>query len=168
MVRRRARIRVSMLLTVVALGAFSAPQSTAASGVTADLDGRSLSVAEIARFHCELIEYPRVHCFRTEEARDARVQSALRAGVTLASGYVIAWQDAGFTGSSVTLTTDVSNLGSIGWNDRITSFKSISGASGRFYEHASYLGVYYAFCCSVQVSNVGQTYNDKFSSLDLF
>jgi hypothetical protein len=168
MVRRRARIRVFMGLTALCVSGLIVPGSVAASGISADLEGRPLPVSQIGRYHCELLAYPRVHCFRSEQARDAKVRSALSSGQSLASGYVVAWQDAGFLGPSVTLTNDVSNLGSIGWNDRITSFKSISGASGRFYEHAGYTGSVYSFCCSVQVSNVGQTYNDKFSSFDLF
>jgi hypothetical protein len=150
------------------LEALVVPQPVAGAEVTANLDGRPLPVSEINRFHCEALDYPRVHCFRSASDRDARVRSAVRANLSLATGYVIAWQDAGFLGPSITLSGDVSNLGSLGWNDRITSFKAFSGASGRFYEHANYAGVYYAFCCGVQVSNVGQTYNDKFSSLDLF
>jgi hypothetical protein len=168
MVRRAALVRVFIVLTVSSLATCLVPASAAAAGITAELDGRSLPVAAINKFHCEVLDYPRVHCFRSEAARDAKVLSAIRGPAAVPTGYVTAWQDASFGGPSVTLTTDVSNLGSIGWNDRITSFKAVSGASGRFYEHAGYGGIYYAFCCGAQVSNVGQTYNDKFSSLDLF
>jgi hypothetical protein len=100
--------------------------------------------------HRHLLDWPYLHCFRSERVRDASVALALRTSGSnvLSGGYVTAWQDQGSNGPSVTLSADVNNLGAIGWNDRITSFKAFSGASGRFYEHAGYTGNYFAFCCA--------------------
>lgn len=160
-----------MTALLVLGGSLSVPASIeAASPVRFDLDGQPSSSREAERFHCELLDYPTIHCFRIERERNAVVEATLAAESTIdvaTSGYVIAYQDASYAGPSVALTSDKDDLSSIGWNDRITSFRSMS-ATGRFYENNYYGGLVYAFSSGQTVPNVGDTFNDKFSSFDLF
>jgi hypothetical protein len=86
------------------------------------------------------------------------------AGVT-ATAYVRAYADATFGGSSFTFSSDYTNLGAVGWNDRISSYVSLNCGAGEFREHSGYAGFRYAFSCGDQVTYVGDAYNDRFSSV---
>ena len=70
------------------------------------------------------------------------------------------------TAAQVTLSTDQPWLSSIGWNDRISSFKSF-GATGRFRENSPGSGFIYNFSSGAQISFLSGTYNDKFSAFDI-
>jgi len=80
-------------------------------------------------------------------------------------GYVRVYNDAGFDGASMVLSASYENLSTIGWNDRISSYKSVNAGSGVFSEHASGAGNDTSFCCNVNVSYVGAAKNDTFSSV---
>ena len=66
----------------------------------------------------------------------------------------------------MTLSTDQPWLSSIGWNDRISSFKSF-GATGRFLENSPGSGLVYTFGSGAQISFLSASYNDKFSAFDI-
>jgi hypothetical protein len=78
---------------------------------------------------------------------------------------VIVFDHESYGGPSAYLSQNYANLGVIGWNDRITSFKALNSQSGHFAEHANNGGAWYSFCCNQQVLNVGSAWNDKFSSV---
>jgi hypothetical protein len=69
-----------------------------------------------------------------------------------------------FSGASMYLAADYSMLVGIGWNDRISSFKAVSGQSGTFFVDWLYGGSSYSFCCNQNVASLG-AFNDTFSSV---
>jgi hypothetical protein len=79
------------------------------------------------------------------------------------TGYVEIFQDITYAGSAAILSNNVPWLSSIGWNDKISSFKSF-GATGRFDENSPNGGFAYFYSSTAQVPNVGPAYNDKFSA----
>ena len=112
-------------------------------------------------------------CFRTpaelEAAAADRAASVAQGGTAAplaaaTTGHVIVYVDGMFGGSARALSQENSYLGTIGWNDVISSFKSY-GATGHFWEDAPTGGFIYNFYSTSQASYVGEYYNDKFSSL---
>ena len=79
--------------------------------------------------------------------------------------YVRIFDDATFEGASMYLSASYDNLSVIGWNDRISSYRSVNAGTGVFSEHAGGLGIDTTFCCNVNVSYVGAAKNDTFSSV---
>jgi hypothetical protein len=163
---RRTVTRPSVaLLCALVLLSLSAG-TAAAEGVRADLEGKAIEATKVGSYYCHDLAYPDIHCFRTA----ARLEAALAAagpdsfGVS-ATNYVVIYADQSYGGAYAYLSQNYSNLGSIGWNDRITSFKALNGEDGRFYEHESAGGGSYTFCCNQQVSNVGQAWNDRITSV---
>jgi hypothetical protein len=162
---------VGILGAAAVIGAALAmPMAAASDGIHAELDGEPVSLEQLDELSCDDFEYPVLTCFATSEeleaAAPARFRSVHRVRAAATSGYVIAWEHADYGGSSRAMSIDYANLGSIGWNDRITSFKSF-GATGRFWQHSPWGGWFYGFGGSTWVGNVGQTYNDAFSGLEL-
>lgn len=148
------------LLTPVSVGG--------ADEMTAILDGQRISVARAAELSCHDLDYPVITCFSSSkemlEAVSVLTTERSDGGTeALATGYVIVWADATFAGASRTLSINYPYLGDIGWNDRISSFRSY-GASGRFREHSPGSGFIYSYSSSAYVTYVGDVYNDKFSA----
>lgn len=146
----------------------------AAARTAAQPDGgwrgvRAIRVGPVRQEHCHDAIPRLLRCFTTRAARDAswRENRSLRPLSTYAGGYVIAWVNASYAGSSVILSQDYTNLVTIGWNDRISSYKVYTNLTGGFYEHSNYSGLTQLFCCFSQVSYVGDAYNDKFTSINL-
>lgn len=159
---------ITVVLSLVTTMAWST--TVAGVTITADLDGRAISPAWAGEYYCHDLDFPRIHCFRTQSALDTAV-SALGIGPlafqpqTSGVTYVRIFVDEGFSGASAYLSQDYTNLGTIGWNDKITSFIVVNSQSGRFYTDSYYTGTNYFFCCNSWVANVGETFNDKFSSV---
>jgi hypothetical protein len=172
---------VGVLLVSIAL---IVPSGVAASDPTirADLNGRPIPAVQVGDWYCHDFEFPLIHCFRTEEELDAAVAgpgsqplgpetstnesagTASPAGV-LAVNYVHVYVDASYFGNSAYFSVNYSNLALIGWNDKISSFVGLDSATGQFWENASYTGFLFGFCCNAQVSYVGNSSNDRFSSV---
>ena len=170
--------RLALLVALAALLASAGPVA-ARDGpeIIADLEGRRIASSEVGEYHCHDLDFPRIHCFTSSAEVEAAVaalgvdpgpapagSASNDALAALATSYVRIFADANFAGSSAYLSVNYSNLGSIGWNDRISSFYGLSSARGEFREHVDYAGFTYGFCCNQQVSYVGDAYNDKFSS----
>jgi hypothetical protein len=161
---------VAGLISILLLVASPAGPATADSGARAMLDGQSLPLVEVGRYHCHDLRSPVITCYRTSAQLEAAVKSVMDGrdgtdGVSAVS-YVRILEHVDRQGASMYVSQDYTHLGSIGWNDRISSFQSVNGGAGRFY-HDSYMsGLYYTFCCGVIVENVGSTHNDKFSSVE--
>lgn len=159
-------------LLLLALGATLLLPATANAEVPAiEYDGDVISVARAAELSCNALDPANVQCFATTSEMEASVAAffarddALTAAV-LTTGYVVVYEDDGYNGASRTLSADVYDLGSIGWNDRISSFKSF-GATGNFRENSPPSGFTYNYGTSTAVTSVGSTYNDKFSYFNI-
>jgi len=165
--------RGSVMLGVVVLLAslLGDGHGASAASATVMLGDGPIPLSRAASLHCHDLERPIIRCFRTERQLMAAVRASMtrppyrRSGAILSSiSYVHIFADAGFDGASMFLTGAYSNLGDIGWNDRISSFRSVNNGAGTFSQHAGYEGTHYAFCCDTAVSNVG-VYNDTWSSV---
>ena len=142
----------------------------------ATLDGRAVSMEEAVTHHCH-DQYGSLRCFSDPDARDrsvaassvGRVNNAAFEGqvAAVAAGYVVVYEHITFGGASVVLSRDYADLSTIGWNDRVSSYKVYTTLTGYFYEHSNYWGLRHSFCCFSQNNNVGGTYNDRFSSFEL-
>jgi hypothetical protein len=172
---------VAVLLVSIAL---IVPAGVAASDPTirADLEGRPIPAIQVGDWYCHDFEYPLIHCFRTAVELDAAVASlgyqplgpdtstnksvgtASPAGV-LTVNYVHVYVDASYVGNSAYFSVNYSNLGLIGWNDKISSFVGLASATGQFFEDAGYNGFIFGWCCNSAVSYVGNNSNDRFSSV---
>jgi hypothetical protein len=149
-----------------------------ASGVTfmppthpsAELDGRPISLADVARYHCHDLVAGSYRCFATAAERDADLAS-VEASVTaedfgaLAVIYVLAYEHSNYGGASIALSQPTPNLASIGWNDAVSSFKSTNGGRPKWWEHSSYSGTSWRWVASAWVAYVGDAANDRFSSV---
>jgi hypothetical protein len=167
---RVARSAIAALILIASIGipAIVAEERSVQAKASATLDGEPISLSAAADYSCHDLEAPIIRCFRdpAEMVKSADKLLAGSASKVLSSGYVIAYENSLYGGASRLMSISYDNLGSIGWNDRISSFKSF-GASGAFREHAPPAGFAYSFGTSTQVSYVGDAFNDKFSSLQL-
>jgi len=144
--------------------------SANAGGLDARLGDDVIDLDQAGTLSCHDFDYPILRCFTSPEALDRdvveRVSNATTPSAVAATGYVTVWEHAGYAGARMTLSADQPWLSSIGWNDRISSFKSF-GASGRFFENSPTGGLVYFYTGGSQVSLLSNTYNDKFSAFDI-
>lgn len=160
MVRGFRALSIATLLLLVVTGPVLADDE-----VRVTLDGKVISADEVAGLSCHDFDYPVIRCFESGKAADADVARRLESApeALLLAGYVTAWADATYAGPHVTLSTDEPWLSDIGWNDRISSFKSF-GATGQFRENSPGSGLIYSYGSTTTVYYVGALYNDKFSA----
>jgi hypothetical protein len=159
---RLARAVASAIL----LAAIVAPQASA-DDLSATLDGKRIRIDRVPSLNCHDFDYPVIRCFSTPDLVAADIAARLDAGSAegarlLSTGYVTVFQDVYYGAPFISLSNDQTSLSSIGWNDRISSFKSY-GASGGFYEHSPTGGTWYAYGSSTQIGSLGAM-NDKFSA----
>jgi hypothetical protein len=167
---RAAVMALAALTVVVTLISARPTLAAVAQEPSAILDGERVRLSTAVQYHCHDLAYSQLRCFTTVEGRDDDVAIADSDGdgiMATSSGYVIAWSSPSYTGSSVVLSQSYANLGTIGWNDRISSYKVYTSLTGAFYEHTNYQGLTQQYCCLAQVSYVGSLYNNKFSSFYL-
>ena len=165
---------------VVTVIAFALAASALAPGLTtgaepgrirAFLGDREIPARESGRHHCHDFEFPVIRCYRSGRALDRAVATSGRRtaadGLSVtATNYVRVFEHQTYAGASAYLAYTYSDLRTIGWNDKITSYIVVNGGSGAFYEHIDHAGLTDSFCCGEWVSNVGSTFNDKFSSVE--
>lgn len=167
---------------VVALASASTPSATTTAAnpmaLRAELDGRPIALADVSRFHCHDREYPLIRCFGTALERDrnegvagAATKPAVDgdgAEVSAAAAYpYVRWYlDASYAGPSFDAYFDYRDLGSVGWNDKISSFQTFFGAHPRWWRDLSFTGTSWDWG-TTSVPYVGDAANDRFSSVDL-
>lgn len=161
---------VAGLISILLLVASPAVPANADSGARATLDGQPLPLGQVGEYHCHDLYGPVITCYRTSAQLEAAVKGVMdeRDGTkgVAAVSYVRIFEHVARQGASMYVSADYTNLGSIGWNDRISSFQSVNGGAGRFYHDSNMTGLYYTFCCGAIVENVGSTHNDKFTSVE--
>jgi hypothetical protein len=164
----RAFVARAVLLALVIAGLLV--PSAQATGVRASLDGRPIPLDQVGGLACHDFEYPLIRCFDSVASLDADVSTEVSRHIlrpelaVAASGYVIVYEHAQYGGANPkVLSSDVAWLSDIGWNDKISSFKSF-GASGVFYENSPNGGFGYYFGATTRVPTLNAAYNDKFSS----
>jgi hypothetical protein len=165
----RSHVARAVLLALVVAGLLA--PSTQATGVRASLDGRAIPLARVGDLACHDFEFPLIRCFDSAASLEADVTTKVTRRsrspelAVAASGYVIVYEHAQYGGANPkVLSSDVAWLSDIGWNDKISSFKSF-GASGVFYENSPNGGFGYYFGPTTRVPTLNSAYNDKFSSL---
>lgn len=143
-------------------------------------DGAAIPLSAIAGYHCHDGAHPVIHCFDTEKERDADASGPWRSEdrwsgllserrTVLSTGaatyYVTFYEHEAYGGASFTTAQALSNLSDYGWNDVITSFKSLNGQRPKWFEHAGYGSPTWQWAAGAWVSNVGGGANDKFSAV---
>jgi hypothetical protein len=165
----------TLALALIALILAASPAAAAQPDrLRAVLDGQPATVSQAAEFYCHDLRPGVLECYTDATDRDNAVANILGNEVSevlalgsASTGYVIVWADPSYAGASAVLSQDYANLGSIGWNDRISSYKVYTTYTGAFYDQANYQGLTQYYCCFSQVSYVGASYNDIFSSFNL-
>jgi hypothetical protein len=155
-----------MVLGLVAVSAFARPAPALAADpdptLTATLDGKPIPVADVAKYNCDDFAYPEIRCYSTRALSDSR---ALAVTLLTSIDYVTIFDLTGYNGVSMNVSQDYATLATIGWNDKISSFKGRNSETGLFFQDWFYTGTWYAFCCNTQVSNLGN-YSNTFSSIE--
>jgi hypothetical protein len=166
----KSRWAIAGLILCILSAGLAAPASAGTGELRATLDGGSLSLGKVGQYHCHDLDSPVITCFRTSGELEAAVKGWMDrlggAAGTDAVSYARIWEDIGREGASMYLSADYANLGTIGWNDRISSFRSVNGLSGTFYHDDQMRGTVYPFCCNEIVENVGSAHNDRFISVE--
>lgn len=156
--------RLAGLLMVAILTLTGGAPVASEGRLTAELDGRRIPLKTVSDFHCHDLAYPKITCFRSLAEAEADIRHSLAARGTLSLNYVRMYEDDQYQGASLAVSQGYPNLGTIGWNDRVSSFKVLNGGSGSFREHAGPEGASYPFCCANSVPDLG-SWNDVFSAV---
>ncbi len=165
----QAVIRAAMIAATASLVLLPAQLANANSSplLHATLDGQPIDPRAAGNYFCHDFLYPEIRCFSENERLEQDVEQleAVTGLLGITASYVQVFEHIGYAGNTAKLSQDYSDLSSIGWNDVISSYK-VSSMAGAFWEHVFFSGLKDSFCCGQWVSDVGGTFNDKFSSLD--
>lgn len=168
------RVFISLACGLVlsqALPSVAQAQSPEVPTLVADLEGTPIPATSAADYHCHDFDYPLIHCFSTSEALEASVSGwasgtdAADTASLLAVDYVRIYEFASHGGTSFIVSQDYSNLGTIGWNNRISSYRGLNLETGSFYTDTVYAGTIDSFCCNESVTSLSSTYDNQFSSV---
>jgi hypothetical protein len=159
----------SMLLaSAVLAGALPAAATAAAGtgdetadGIAAYVDGRPIPAADISKYFCDDFSYPVIQCSISPLVTAAR---GTVVSLLTSVDYVTVYDQASFGGSYMNISQDYGWLATIGWNDRISSFKARNSETGTFFVDWFSGGAQWSFCCNTQQVSLG-SYDNSFSSL---
>jgi hypothetical protein len=159
---------VLALLSAGVVSGASRPGGSA--GIVADLNGRPIKPALIGTLYCHDLDYPRVHCFRSQRELDTATASVIAASrlssaTPSSAAYVLIYDGATQTGASMYVSQNYDALFSIGWNDRISSYQGLNGASGTFWTDWFASGTARNFCCNATVLSLPSNLDNAFSSV---
>ncbi len=166
--KHRIALFAAAIIAIAASAPAAAPAraSAPAGAASADLDGRAIALEQVGSLHCHDLDYPRIHCFTTEEDLQSAVAAESAGLLTAVRGtaYVEIFENPSYGGAAMVVSQDYTVLATIGWNDRISSFKAVNAATGRFYGDWFYGGSAWSFCCNQAASSLG-AFSDTFSSV---
>ena len=160
---RTASIRWTVCLTALLIAAGTGAQGRAEERLQARLDGRAIPLKDVAGYYCHDRGYPVIECFTSAGDRDTDSTSASY-GV-LSAPFVVFYQDEDYRGLNYEAWNAIPNLGTIGWNDMVTSFKSLNLGRPRWFKDAGYGYPSWRWAAGAWVPNVGDAANDAFSSV---
>lgn len=126
-------IAIAAVLGALLIPAIRPTSAADESEVRVVLGDTELDPAEAADFHCHDRDLPTITCFATSDERDDDLSAGDSGSTLLADPYVALFEDEGYGGASYVAYNPFSDLGVIGWNDMITSFKSLNGQRPRLY-----------------------------------
>jgi hypothetical protein len=159
------------MLTVFSVVSVSAapPLPRSSPTIAAELAGRPISPDLIASFYCHDFDYPVIRCFRSaaelEVSEARRTSSASGLSSLTAADYVTIYDGNVWTGAYMDVSQNYDALFSIGWNDRISSYKARNSASGNFWTDWYASGTGRSFCCNTQASALPSNLDNAFSSV---
>lgn len=137
-----------------------------AEEVGAVLDGRLIDLSGIVDQHCHDRDTPLIRCFSSPGDRDQDLEAPPASrSIDANQPYVTVFADEGYRGGSFTLYNPNSDLSMYGWNDCISSLKSLNAQRPRLYAHAGYGTPSWRWAAGAWVSNVGSDANDAASSI---
>jgi hypothetical protein len=128
--------------------------------LVAFLDGRPLALKLVANYYCDDFAFPVIQCSTQPATIQARATLALLGGIE----YVTIYDLQSFNGSYLHVSQDYSTLVTIGWSDRVSSFRARNSETGRFTVDWFYGGANWSFCCNSQVT-ILNAYDNTFSSV---
>jgi hypothetical protein len=156
---------VVVVLFVLALGAVPIANATdrpeGPVQLTATLDGESIKPADVGGYYCDDFAYPVITCFTDPKLLEFRVASLLS---LTALTYVVIYDYTGWAGSYMYVSQDYTVLAFVGWNDRVSSLRSVNYEDGQFFTDWFYGGTAWYFCCNAQYASLGG-YDNSFSSV---
>lgn len=167
---------VGLLSTTVA----SAPAlpATASLELTAELYGETLALSEVALHHCHDRDLPNIRCFLTEQERDVDagiapaadlhvtgVDRSTASPTTASVFYVTFYEHSNYLGASYAASESIAHLGVFGWNDAISSFKSLNNQRPKWWRDINYADTSWQWPAGYWISYVGAGANDQFSSV---
>ncbi len=129
---------IGLVLALVSVSSAQAASTPAPPAIQAEVSGRPIPLSDVSRFHCHDLAYPLIRCFLAPVERDAdeaAVAMAMSPGgsapfgaaASAISPYVRWYLDANNGGASFDASVAYSDLGVIGWNDKISATGSTSG-----------------------------------------
>jgi hypothetical protein len=159
------RVR-ALAASLLLLSVFLTPEAVSASQdgsgrLAADLDGKPINLVDVGKWYCEDFSYPAIHCFSRAAELEVRVASVLG---TTSLDYVVIYDFTTYSGSYMYVSQNYDILALIGWNDRISSLRSINSQAGHFFVDWFYGGTAWGFCCNSQYSSLGG-FDNSFSSV---
>lgn len=166
-----ALFMIAALLSPSPAPSSAAKVSDAEMGVTVIYRGVGVPTTKAVQHHCHTRNYPVVRCFdslvevKVDLAASSDQSRGTEAVTHQFSGpYAIAYRDIDFGGSTLTLYGAIADLGILGWNDVISSARSLNCGIPRFYSDINYSGAYMQIACDGSVPNMGNM-NDMLSSV---
>jgi hypothetical protein len=141
-----------------------------AVAVVADVDGHPIKSALIGTFYCHDFDYPKVHCSRTVAGLRASERGTLLKSLAVTpmfgtNDYITIFDGSNYSGAFMDVSQNYDALFTIGWNDRISSYKARNSASGILWTDWFHSGTGVTFCCNTNVSGLPSGLDNAFSSL---
>ena len=167
----------ALLLDCPSAGTAAAAAGRGGGHPVAVLGGRLIDLRDIGLHHCHNLVRPVYRCFATAAQRDRdvrrigvqrhaiRERSDLHGEMLLLAEYVTWFEHSSYGGASFTAADPEPDLGAIGWNNQISSFKSKSGGHPKWWAGTGYSGTAWQWSMSAWVSYVGDDANDTWSSV---
>lgn len=129
------------------------------------LGGERVPLVDVAQYHCHDRDLPLIRCFLRQVERDDDLAQGFGVAL-LGDPYVTFYRDVDYGGTSYTALSPIPSLGSLGWNDLISSFKSLNGGRPHWYRDANYGTPDWRWSAGAWVPNVGSGANDAISSVE--